>query len=66
MDDLALAAELCPGDVDQGLLIVRKLTPGARAGYERLIGVAAELNAGNIPDGVIVTRERSRGRRRIA
>ena len=66
MDDLALAAELCPSDVDTGLAIVRKLTPRARAEYERLIGVAAELNAGNIPDGVIVTRERARGRRRIA
>jgi hypothetical protein len=62
MDDLALAAELCPDDVDTGLAILRKMTPEYRASCERLIAVAAELNAGNVPDGVIVTRERRRRR----
>lgn len=54
MDDLTLARELCPDDVDTGLAIVRKLTPEKRASYERLIWVGNELNAGRVPPGVMV------------
>ena len=60
MDDFTLARELIPDDVEKGLTVLRRMSPGERASYERLIWVGNELNAGRVPPGVMVDRERRR------
>ena len=77
MENVALAAELCPDDPAGGLRIVEAMTPAKRAAVERLIAVSDELvlweaGVGPKPEGVIVCGEREvlrqprRGRKKPA